>query len=486
MPFAVWFALCCLAPPPAALPASLTARLTHALDAPALATGFTGALVVAAGTRSDAALQQRQFGLLPYDDGQRPELFASNADKAFTPASNQKLLTAAAALDVLGSDYHFRTAVVAPAEPRDGTVEALTLVGGGDPSLAYDDLTNLARAVKAAGVTAVSGDIFGDGSRYPGLYPEGWTTDDLVWYYAPEVTALSLARNHVDVLVMPTTAGRAAKVWFSPANSYVQLAADVLTTRAGGARELHYDRPPDSPRIIVSGTIPAGGDTASEGVSIGAVEAYAATVFRDALVAAGVTVKGQARAGTAPPHPVELAQHASPALGELLQRLLKRSDNLYAELCLRELGVAAGGRGTVEDGLRAVREFLERHQISQAGLRLADGSGLSRYDLVTPRTIAGVLRTMAFHRERVSFFDALPLAGVDGTLRLRMVGTAANRRVRAKTGYLSNHTALSGYVTTRGGDLLIAATLFNHFLGPTREAREAHDAFFAALADWRR
>ncbi|NUQ01439.1 MAG: D-alanyl-D-alanine carboxypeptidase, partial [Armatimonadetes bacterium] len=133
-------------------------------------------------------------------------------------------------------------------------------------------------------------------------------------------------------------------------------------------------------------------------------------------------------------------------------------------------------------GLHGVRAFLERQGIDRAGAILYDGSGLSRYGLVTPRAIVGVLRAMAFHPARQAWFEALPVAGEDGTIARRMRGTLAAANVRAKTGYYAHHTSLSGYVTTRAGDVLLVATLFNHSPVPAPDMRLLHDRFFVALA----
>jgi len=465
---------------PAALAPTTRGRIAAALDSPLLARGFAGALVVAAGTcaRADG------FELVPYVPRATPELFARHADRCFTPASSAKLLTAAAALDLLGGEQRFRTRVCATRTGPDGSVARLWLVGGGDPSLGYDGLRQLAGAVHAAGVRRVTGPVRGDGSRYADAYPEGWTVDDLLWYYAAPVSALSLERNQVDVTVHPAArAGEPARVSFAPANAYVQVSAKVTTSAPGTKAALRFARGADPRELVVRGSLPAGGGTRSEGLAVLDVERYAATVFVDCLRAAGIRVEGGAAAGEVPAEAAELAGLDSPPLRVLLQRLLKKSDNLYAELLLRELGRHSGGQGDVESGVQAVRDWLTRQGLEVDGVRLADGSGLSRYNLLTPRVLVGVLNAMALHREAPAWYAALPVAGVDGTLATRFKGTAAAGNLRAKTGYLATRTALAGYVTNRAGDLLVAATMFNAVTATTAEARALHDQVFVALAD---
>ncbi len=474
------------APAPTALPASLRARLQAVVDDPALATGFAGAIVVAAGRRAEADRQAGQFGLVPYDGAARPELFAHHADKVFTPASNLKLVTVAAALSRLGPDHRFTTRVLGP-PPVNGRVSDLWLVGGGDPSLGYDDLESLADQVAAAGVTQVTGRVYGDASRYSGRYGYGWAVDDLPWYYGAEVSALTLGRNLVNLVVRPAAAGEPARVSVEPTGAPVQVESNAVTATAGSANSIDFDRDLDSSVMRVGGSIAADRETPlSQRMAVHRPARYAAEVFSAKLRAAGVSVAGEAAEGAPPGGARELATHLSAPLGELVGWLLKYSDNLYAELLLRELGVQSGRPGTSSAGVEAVVEYLREKQISTTGLRMTDGSGLSRYNLIAPRTLAGVLRAMAFSPHRQVWFAALPVAGEDGTLSSRMRGTAAAGRVNAKTGFISNHTGLSGYVTTRGGDLLIASTIWNHFTSPTAESRRCHDAFFTALAEWDR
>lgn len=479
-------ALLALAPlraaaPPDALPRATIAELRAVLGDAALAQGFAGALVIAAGRRSPEAVAAGIMSVVPYDGGRRPVLFDYQADKLLIPASSLKLFTAAAALDALGPARRFVTRVVAT-PPRDGTVDSLTLVGGGDPSLTTADLKELAAAVRDAGLRQV-GSVRGDGSRYADRYGYGWTVDDLPWYYAAEVSALSLDRNQVDVFVAPGAPGGPARVWCEPSADDLRLESSVVTGPAHGRSQVVFDRAPDQRTFVLRGSIAADeGASLTEGMAIKDIELHAAYVFRRCLREAGVAVSGSAVAGPAPDGTVELARRLSPPLSDLLHRTLKNSDNLYAELLLRELGVQTAGSGTAAGGLHGVRAFLQRYGIEAAGLRIEDGSGLSRYNLVTPRALAGVLRAMAFHRYRETFYAAMSIAGVDGTLAWRMRGTPAAGAVRAKTGFLTNQTSLSGYVTTGAGDFLIVCTIFNHSPSPARDLRRLHDRFFTALA----
>ena len=481
-----WLLLWCLplgaVAPPSGLPASTGAKLAAILADPALRDGFAGALVIALGQGGAA----HGWAVTPYDGGARPVLFQQSADKLFVPASNLKLVTSAAALAELGPTTRLVTRVVA-STPNAAGRRHLWLVGGGDPALGPDDLQHLAAAVAAAGVRSVAG-VDGDTSRYGDRWSDGWTVDDLPWYYAPEITALTLSRNQVDAYCAPGAAvGDRARVWLQPATAGLTLDARVLTGPAGSASAVTWDRAPGQTTCVVRGQIAVDREhTLTEGLAVPRPEVWAAQVFAQFLREVGVDVSGPVAAAQAPAGAAEVARHESPPIATLLQRLLKHSDNLYAELLFRELGYRTAGAGTTAGGAHGVRAFLQRSGVDPASLRLVDGSGLSRYNLVSPRTVCGVLRAMANHPARDAFVAALPIAGVDGTLRNRFKGTAAEGTTRAKTGFLTNHTSLSGYVTTRSGDVLVVSTMFNHCLAETRTLRAVHDRFFAALAAWSR
>ncbi|MBI2299247.1 MAG: D-alanyl-D-alanine carboxypeptidase/D-alanyl-D-alanine-endopeptidase [Armatimonadetes bacterium] len=475
---------CCAvgAPPLAELPSAARHEIDRVIADPALAGGFAGVLVIAAGTQAGGAGLVR---LLPYEPPRRPELYGHFVDKLFTPASNAKLFTAAAALDKLGAGYRFVTTVRSSRPPIEGNVPDLYLVGGGDPSLDLADLRELAAALRAKGVRHVRGAVLADTRRYERRLGEGWAVDDLPWYYAPEITALAIERNQVTIRVLPGEgAGRPARAWCTPEDLAVPLRSTALTGPTSGRTAVEFDRPLGGASYLVRGTIPAGRTAeVTQAMALPDPPLAAAAAFRKVLAEFGVSVDDRPAEGPAPADGVDLATHSSAPLESLLQRLLKQSDNLYAEMLLRELGFRASGRGTPEAGAEAILAFLRAHDVSTDGLHLVDGSGLSRYDLVTPKAVAGVLRTMMLHRDSAAFTGALPVAGVDGTLSGRMKGTAAEGSVQAKTGFLSNNTSLSGYVTTRGRDLLIATTMFNHFGGTSTAVRALHDRVFVALAE---
>ncbi|MDT7810058.1 MAG: hypothetical protein QOJ70_3871 [Acidobacteriota bacterium] len=422
-------------------------------------------------------------------------LFEQDAGKWMQPASNMKLYTVAAALDRLTPDFRFVTSVYAPARPdASGTVRGdLVVYGRGDPSYAVRfnpegdtsytrALDELADQIAAAGVRRVEGDLVGDESYFAGspLSP-GWEWDDLQWWYGAEVSALSVNDNSVDLSIKPgASVGAPARINVGPSTPLVTILDRTTTTERGTARELSVNRPLGQNTIEVRGRVPLDdrGYTASVAVSRPAMMFM--TMLRASLERRGVvftgqtrTVDAQARADGQPLQVsalVEIATRKSPPLSIIAAQTLKPSQNLYAELILRALGKAtsADPKLSSEDaGEQAVRQFLTQAGINPAGVVQLDGSGLSRADLVTADTTLQLLTYMNRHRFSIVFRDALPVAGLDGTLRNRMKGTPAQGNVRAKTGTLGTATSLSGYVLSAAGERLVFSLMINN---PPRDA----------------
>ena len=535
---------------PRTLSATTLGKLRAILANPKLDSGFVGVEIRALGRVANPS----QFAVKNYRGGAQPILFAQNATRRFLPASNVKLYTAALALRALGENKTFATTVASTRAPQDGELDGdLRIIGGGDPSLSSADIEALARQIAARGVRRIFGDVVGDGRAFGGetfgaRYPDGWTLDDALWYYGPEISALAINRNQTDVtLAGAKNPGDAAVLQVSPtAPLYFRIVSKVVTaastraqTSGGSTGEnggLRFDRADENSALgatlSIRGTLLAG-ETQTEGVAVPAAPRWAAQLLRDALRKNGVVVDGIARAAApkgseysqvddsenaarfradALPATQILARHDSAPLGVLLRRFLKNSDNLYGEMLLRD--AALFGDATLRNGAPTgdfaarghfmLRRFLAERKIAAAGLRFTDGSGLSRYDLLTPRANTQLLATLPTLRGGASVWNALPIAGVDGTLRKRMASTRASANVRAKngtlrkrmastrasanvrakTGTFSIASALSGYVTTAGGDRLAVSILTNFCEG--NAARAAQNEIFIALAESRR
>ena len=439
-------------------------------------------------------------------------MLEENADKWMQPASNMKLYTVAAALDRLGPDYRFITSVYAPSRAdASGTIRGdLVVYGRGDPSYAtrfnaandtdyYRAIDDLATRITAAGVRRVEGDLVGDESYFTGgPLPTGWEWDDLQWWYGAEVSALTVNDNSVDLSVKPgARVGDPCRITIGPDTSAVTIVDRTKTSDRGTTRELSVHRPLGQNTIEIRGTMPLDdrGLTASLAVSRPAL--VFVTMLRTALERRGVvftgnvrTLDAQARADGNPlpvSTLVEIATRQSPPLSVVAAQTLKPSQNLYAELILRALGKAtsANQKQTSEEaGIAAVKDFIARAGVAPDRLVMRDGSGLSRANLVTAEATTQLLVYMNLHRTGPVFREALPVAGLDGTLRNRMKGTPAQNNVRAKTGTLGTATSLSGYVFSASGERLVFSLMINNPPRDTDPRANFTDAIAVLLASF--
>jgi PBP4 family serine-type D-alanyl-D-alanine carboxypeptidase len=412
-------------------------------------------------------------------------IYALNDDRLFIPASNMKLLVSSCCTDALPADFHYTTPVLRDGILDGGTLNGnLYLKGSGDSTLEAKDLVELAKAVKAAGITRVNGDVVGDGSCFDAKrLGYSWEWDDLAAYYSAEIDGLTVDRGTVHTSVTAGDVGKAPVVSVNPDAGYM-LVRNTATTVADSAEEtLSIDRPLASNVITVSGAIRKGTKVHYEDVSMEEPSVYTAFLFRKCLRDEGITVSGTARGGVSPAGAAQVASHDSLPLPQILKLLNKPSDNLIAESLLKTLGLVKRGKGTTAAGREVEEEYLKKIGVEAGNYMITDGSGLSRLDLVTPDTLASVLSYMWSHPNRQAFIDSLPIAGVDGSLRNRMKGPATNGNVHAKTGYVGKARNLAGYVNTKDGEPLVFVLLMNHYNGETSAINAVQDRICEILAN---
>lgn len=420
-------------------------------------------------------------------------LFEQNANKLLSPASNMKLYTVAAGLDRLSPNYHFVTSVYAREKPdASGIIHGdLTIYGRGDPSIAarfngdyFKGIDDLAARIAAAGVKRVEGDLVGDESYFIGpAYGSGWQWEDLQWGFGAEVSALSINDNLVNLSVTPgLQVGAQAVISIGPPDPLLTINNHVETTPKNTRRDLMVYRGLDSDVVELSGTMPLDDAGFSGRLGVARPALLFVYMLRSALAQKGVVISGKTRATPsfmATPWAnlntsslVEITNLQSPPFSLIAAQTLKPSQNLYAELILRTLGKVAAlsssqlpdaGRTSESAGIDVVRTFLREAGIDSSALSLTDGSGLSRDDMVTAQATLQLLTYMRRHRYATAFREALPIAGVDGTIRNRMKGTPAQNNLRAKTGELGSASSLSGFVTTAAGEELVFSIMVNNY-----------------------
>lgn len=452
-------------------------------------------------------------------------IFERDADKTFMPASNMKLYTSAAALDAFGPDFKIKTSVYAtkPAS-RGGVLRGdLIFYGRGDPNLSprfdtddpdrYDELKpadkitaieQLADQIKARGIKTVTGNLIGDDSFFAGdLLGPGWEWDDAQFYYGAEVSALTVNDNSVAFTVTPARrVGDKPSISIQPQTGYVKIVNNARTGESGQTR-IGVNRSLNSDTVEFFGSIPRGAREFKINIAIHDPASFAAMLLKEALARRRVRVQGRveradAVARLAKPLDesklVEVASVDSQPLAEMLKVINKESQNLHAELMLRQLGTRHIDAHALDDygrrkstaalGAEIRREFLKRAGIAVEPLSLRDGSGLARQNLVTPRSTSRLLEFMLTHPSFKTWRESLTIAGVDGTLERRMRDTPAFNNMRGKTGSLTYVNALSGYITTRRGQPLILSLMGNNYTGPGREVMAVMDQICAMLAEF--
>ena len=485
----------CFAAAPALTPSALSARLLTILASPALAQAHVGVRI----TTLDGRL-----------------LFAYHDKERFTPASNTKLLTTAAASALLPvNTLTWTTRLV-----TDGTVDAdgtlhgnLILLGAGDPTMSarlypyrnrkeaeqhpeplrdpLGDLSAMVDQLAARGIRAIEGDIVGDDTLFPWEpYGVGWGWDDLVWSYGAPVSAVTIDDNVVHLHVQAGVQGATEAAWV-PATPFYTLQNAATVAASAEAAEPGLDRMPGSRTVRLWGTISPDGYTAPMAIEDPAE--FAARSLQMLLAQRGIAVQGTARAQhrlstvtqdygleQAQPlalHPAELATfaapvagrtilatHLSPPVAEDIVVTNKVSQNLHAELLLRMLGKTLGEDGSYAQGVRVVRQFLLQAGVPASDFFFHDGSGMSMSDLITPRAYTTLLAYAAHQTWGAEWRKSLPVGGADGTLAERFGGTPLDGRIEAKTGSLSEVSTLSGYLTTSRGQTLVFSILVNDHL----------------------
>jgi D-alanyl-D-alanine carboxypeptidase/D-alanyl-D-alanine-endopeptidase (penicillin-binding protein 4) len=445
-------------------------------------------------------------------------IFEHNPQKYFNPASNAKLYTAALALERLGADHRIKTSLYSTSKPEaSGTLKGdLVVYGRGDPTMAarlnsgdyFKGLDPLVTQVVDAGVRRIEGDLIGDESYFAGPpFGAGWEWDDLQAYYGAEVSSLTVNDNAVDLFVKPADrAGVPCRITTGPATSFVTVMNRTQTAPKGTESRIAVYRPVGENIIYVSGRLSIDNTGYYGAIAVHNPAGLFLSLLKEALGRRGVAVIGRTRVidwkyrEVTPidlSKLIEVGSVESMPLGEIVRETLKPSQNLWAQLLLLQVGettrfgasvgsvpgtVVPDGsvkpaqfpppppnaneprEGTSEElGVQVLNDFLSQVGIKKGEVLLEEGSGLSRRDVITPEATVALLAYMSRSRWADAYRNALPIAGIDGTLQNRMKGTAAAGNVRAKTGTLRYVYTLSGYVTTAAGERLAFSIMLNNY-----------------------
>lgn len=349
---------------------------------------------------------------------------------------------------------------------------------GNQDAVYYQGIDRLIERIISAGVRRIEGSIIGDDSYFKGYaIPEGWEWDDLQAHYGAEVSALPLNDNAVDISVTPGPLGYSCSVKLSPYNTVYRIKNLCTTTAAGSPRTLGVHKVLGQNQLEITGTLPIGNAGFNSSIAVSRPAELFVALLKQRLEQKGVVVTGQPKlsapmTNSAPPESVEVAKLESPPLSLIAAKTMKPSQNLYTETLLWTIGeevrkrILVAPNAPVADssslGRSEVKNFLTGIGIPDDGIVQYDGSGLSRHNLITPAAVVQLYAYMAKQSKySQAWRDSLTIGGVDGTLAIRFKGTLAQGNFRGKTGTIDQVSALSGYMTTAGGDQLVVSLVVN-------------------------
>jgi serine-type D-Ala-D-Ala carboxypeptidase/endopeptidase (penicillin-binding protein 4) len=449
---------------------------------------------------SDPRFANAEWGVEVYSLDRSEVIYARNSLRLCMPASNNKILTVAAALTQLGPDYRFKTQVWTDGTVFDGILKGDLIVAGfGDPSSSsrfgpkdpFRTFRIWAENLKQRGIHAIDGSILGDGTSFEETsYGQGWAWDDLAEGYAAPVSALQFNENLIGLEITPgSKAGEFASIKMSPLAQYLAVDNRIVTKAAGNLTHIEIERSRLGDGITVRGTLSENGSAVIRNVAVQFPIRYYLSALKQVLSEEGVDTSRCAikewRNVRSQSSSLLWTQWSQP-LSELVSPVLKMSLNLATETLTRVLGMERRGEGSFAKGKEVVAEVLDQMGIHKDSYSYSDASGLSRMNLVSADALIRTLKRMHQSPNFFIFYDALPVAGVDGTLSARLKGTQAGNNVHAKTGTMTHLSALSGYISTTDKEMLAFSMIANNFLSAKEEAEQIQDRALLKLARFSR
>ena len=442
---------------------------------------------------NDEFFERSQIAIEIFDLTEGKSLYSHNNKLLLHPASNMKLLTSAAGLVFLGPEYEFTTTLY-----YDGVAEGTTflgdlyIVGGLDPDLTSGDLDSLVQAVKSMGIRYITRNIYADISIKDSLYwGNGWMWDESPDPNAPLLSALNINDNAIEVFVTGNEVGLPATISLKPETKYVKIENQSVTVPSNVPNDLNITRDwlNNKNTIIIEGTVRSGEiiDSAeqTEKLNLANPEKYFLTLFKEHLGKEKISTFGELDKKTLPDGSVYLAK-INRSLETVLTNLNKESDNLNAEMILYALALKdSTAPALAKNGIEIIKSLLDSLGLDPDDYSLADGSGVSRYNLVSAELLIELLKYMYKHPEFYPYYNSLSIAGVDGTLDERMKNTAAEGNVHAKTGTLAGVSSLSGYVSAKNGNIIAFSIMMQNYVEKSSVARSFQDKICELLANYR-
>jgi D-alanyl-D-alanine carboxypeptidase/D-alanyl-D-alanine-endopeptidase (penicillin-binding protein 4) len=462
----------------------------------------------------DEAFQSAHVGIAIQSVKNAAPLFLYNEKKRFVSASNMKLYTTSAALLSLSPDFSYETRVMTNGVITQSVLKGdLIIIASGDPTISgyfnnnnptqvFEDWGN---ALIQKGIRKIDGDIVIDNVYFnDSPFGAGWHWDDLSRCYSTAKDAFSFNNNCIALTISPGNKINApATIEIEPKTGYVTVTGTITTAGENSAVNIKAGYVNNSKTIVMSGTIPINQENTVKYVAAKNPAEFGAYVLKETFLSKGIGVNGSifcTRGGCnqvknlkaltgngGPSFLTTFAVYRSPKLSEIIKVINKISNNLYAENLFLTIAKEKRREGNSEEATLAVREILKRAGLNPEGLHMVDGSGLSRFNLITPQETVHLLSIMARSPYVEAFYNSLAIPGEEGTLKDRRKGTSATAliNIRAKTGTMTHVRNLSGYVTTKNGELLAFSFLCNNHNIPGTALDNLYNRILAKLAEFK-
>lgn len=409
-------------------------------------------------------------------------LYNHLGDTRLRPASNLKLLTAAAALAVLGEGYTFSTEIFMNGKMKGNVLKGdLFLKGKGDPTLLQENFEKMAKDLRQKGIKKIEGNVLGDDSWYDQVrYSLDLPWSDEQTYYGAPISALTASPTKeydagtVLLKLKPNKlTGRKASISLVPRTNPLKVINRTSTVPADQDTKLIIERAHSTNTVIIRGSIRQNSKIKKEWIAVRNPTHYAVDLFAEALKNQGIVATGKRGEGQTPSSAHLMIKHSSMPLAKLLIPFMKLSNNGHAEILVKEMGKVNSGEGSWDKGLEVIRAQLPRFGINPAQIVMRDGSGVSHVNLITANQLSGLLFSVQKEKWFPALRQSLPMAGAaekmkGGTMRKRLGDSQLAGKIRAKTGTISTVSSLSGYVQTRSGGTFIFSILLNNMLDESK------------------
>ncbi|MBT4036214.1 MAG: D-alanyl-D-alanine carboxypeptidase/D-alanyl-D-alanine-endopeptidase [Candidatus Marinimicrobia bacterium] len=428
-------------------------------------------------------------------------IYERNSDRMFTPASNMKMYTTAAALCLLGPQYRYETDFVTNGSIDKGVLNGdLIIRGSGDPTWSrrfYDEnydsvMVRFVDSLKAKGITEINGNIVGDDNVFDDVpLGDGWSWGYEHHWYAAQISGLSYSENIIDFTLTPdiNNIGGPVIIEFHPQTSYLNLRNDLITVSHKTTQGWRHGRIRETNNGWFEGEYSISDGTQEEDLTINNPTLFTVFALKKHLIDKDINVVGEPVDVDDLPDAIDYEQtstlftYFSHPMSSIIKGVNRRSINFIAEQVHKTLGKEFGAKGSADEGGKIQIALFDSLGMDTKNLHIRDGSGLSNYNLVSPNTTTSLLQMMWNHPYRSYYLESFSLTGVSGATRKRLRGTSAEGNVRTKTGTIAKVRTLSGYTWTQSGEPIIFSILVNHHVVPNSQVNQIQDQIVVILSD---